>query len=706
MSVTPKQNYIEALRGRIVDGKLVLSNLNLIKLPPLLLLTELVGLNISNNRLDTLPRLPPGLVELNISGNLFRQIPKLPDSLKILNISKNQLDSSPNVIEKVGLPEKLEVLNVDSCGLYRLPILPPNLKELYCRNNQLTYILELPESLETFEINKESIQRFESKLKQIVETYITDKDMPKLRESLRNYYNTKYKPFIPRIVSKKEQIPESFYEFQYKYITELNEIQQYTVSQYSHHGDIILNKMLRGIDTLETYVENIMEPSDVEEFTTHSQVSCLFFYLLAPQFAENIFLKATKKGVTRKSYYIMSTHLPPSAKIMNRWPAEYHNNRQNIPVGEYRQFLNDMNQTYSTVVYPEIQLHFNDTPQDMLYFRIRSYDAFKIIFYAIQDTVPQMSPEIKMGPGFVVYRGVQSFHIPLLKEPIVMNSFLSTSASFNVALSFSTKVDENNDDENNYDENNYDENQVKENNMYQFIVAPNVPCLYMETLTYHQGEYEVLFPPGVRFLHVGTYKRTNPQTNQTFQMFIVLPPLADQPINTRVPDTYEEYMDWSSRLEWSRMPVAPPAENSYITEEDAIKISTLHINNLKYMTTDAVPPASNQRGGKKTCRTRRRLRGGRAQLLKPQGNMRNHLNKTRNMRPQKLTMNKKYKTMQPNKMESNSTIISKPASSMANYTTNKGGRWDSMPVQYMKASLTEKEKKYLQMIQEKIKGSP
>ena len=48
--------------------------------------------------------------------------------------------------------------------------------------------------------------------------------------------------------------------YYYKYITELTELQQYTLSQYSYYSDAMINEMLRGTDTIITYRNNIIDP--------------------------------------------------------------------------------------------------------------------------------------------------------------------------------------------------------------------------------------------------------------------------------------------------------------------------------------------------------------------------------------------------------------------------------------------------------------
>ena len=109
-----------------------LSNQNLTTLEGYVFPEGITFLDISYNRLTSLPPLPPTLIKLCCTDNQLTNLPSLPPSLKELYCFSNQLTSLPS------LPDSLIELYCSRNQLTNLPPLPPTLIKLYCGWNKLT----------------------------------------------------------------------------------------------------------------------------------------------------------------------------------------------------------------------------------------------------------------------------------------------------------------------------------------------------------------------------------------------------------------------------------------------------------------------------------------------------------------------------------------------------------------------------------------
>ena len=639
-------------------------------------------------------------------------------------------------------------LKCSNNSLKTLPNLPLTLMTLECNANLLARIPELPESLSVFSCNDNPlIEPF----KTFYAVYDASMDVAHLRASIHEYYQANpvnqanqanpvnqanenaigiYVPDQPAypIDADKERI-----DYYYKYLTELTELQQYTISQYSFHGDVILNTMLRGRDDIDTYKNNIASPWTAVRKYPLMQLSCLYLYLLEPLLAENEYLKAKSPGVRRISYYQLDSHVKPPLKTLNRWNDQYrrNNGRRNLPIADFTAFKKEMLEIYSTRTYP--QLRDRLLAFDLDYFRRLTYDAFKVIFNAIQATVPSLPPSLKRGNGFITYRGVKKFYLPTTKQPILMNTFTSTTAMHDAVYNFYMGE--------------------STGGIYQFIVAPNTPCLYIESITYVPDEYEYLFPPGVRFVYISNYKNDRAVS---VQVFLVLPPLPDSPVGTRVPDRYEDYMQWVNTLEWTGQAYTPPTNSPTGILQVSETISLL-VDIIKYMAPDSEPTPEElaalsarvpylapvhaealgmlpiptvsennlyaggggarvsgmlKRRTRRTRRTRRaqQMRGGRTAIMKPVQSRFNSNGITRKLNKGKKLMG----APPPRERNTKQKVVTRPVP-MDNKvnTTNtastnvgariKGDRWDtSQPVQYAVSKFTAKEAAYMKLIEKII----
>lgn len=121
-------------------------------IPSLSKFTKLKIINLSFNKLKTLPDIPNTVENINIQCNEFLFIPSLPLYLVSLNIHKNKI----NNIGYNVLPKTLIYFNCSNNLLVCLPEMSDNLQELICDNNLLTSLPKLSVNLEilSFQNNK------------------------------------------------------------------------------------------------------------------------------------------------------------------------------------------------------------------------------------------------------------------------------------------------------------------------------------------------------------------------------------------------------------------------------------------------------------------------------------------------------------------------------------------------------------------------
>lgn len=119
------------LVGLLYDRQeLMLNGLALTSLPPDFY-SRLTCLNVSNNMLRTLPKLPCALRKLNAVHNELMMLPALPGTLSYMNVSHNRLT------EITYFPDWLRVIDISNNRLVTLPNLPAWLQQLNASNNQL-----------------------------------------------------------------------------------------------------------------------------------------------------------------------------------------------------------------------------------------------------------------------------------------------------------------------------------------------------------------------------------------------------------------------------------------------------------------------------------------------------------------------------------------------------------------------------------------
>ena len=94
-------------------------------------------LDVSQNAFVTLPALPAGLKHLNCNTNRLTVLPELPASLKYLTCQQ----------QHTGAPESPAVLDEQTKTLSALPALPAGLRAINCSNNKLNSLPVIPDSV-------------------------------------------------------------------------------------------------------------------------------------------------------------------------------------------------------------------------------------------------------------------------------------------------------------------------------------------------------------------------------------------------------------------------------------------------------------------------------------------------------------------------------------------------------------------------------
>lgn len=97
--------------------------------------------------------LPPALSVLEVNECGLRRLPRLPRTLTELSVSYN-----PGLVLPEELPHRLEVLACYRCDLAELPPLPETLVKLECNNNNIRYIPAFPRTLKEITVSDNPIE--------------------------------------------------------------------------------------------------------------------------------------------------------------------------------------------------------------------------------------------------------------------------------------------------------------------------------------------------------------------------------------------------------------------------------------------------------------------------------------------------------------------------------------------------------------------
>ena len=164
---------------------------------------ELKVLNLSFNKLDFISdKIPNELIALNISNNTIKFIPKLPETIKVLNGAHNTIkwfdQELPN-LEKLNLSynhivyfrfdrlgENLKFLDLTGNQLKTIggDIFPPNLEILKLKDNRLEKIPDLPKNLIELDVAENNIKQIDFYPNTLKSLDTSSNDLEKLSDSL------------------------------------------------------------------------------------------------------------------------------------------------------------------------------------------------------------------------------------------------------------------------------------------------------------------------------------------------------------------------------------------------------------------------------------------------------------------------------------------------------------------------------------------
>lgn len=261
-----------------------------------------------------------------------------------------------------------------------------------------------------------------------------------------------------------------------RYVESLPLYDKYLLEQYTHHGDIIINTFLRGDDTIHTYAGNIIYPDYniwVADFV------CLFLKEIYDEVHEG----NVKIDIIENYFQV---------KKIRDIRDPFVNNREN------EKKLIAFRELYKNDIYSHIETKLH--ADDIEYFRRLTYTIVKKLYMII--TKAPHSDKV-----FTVYRGVKSLYLD--PDPTTISkltSFHSTTFDYEQALGFG-----------------------KNGYIYIFKVHPDCRYIYLESLTIHNEEEEILFTPGNRYAFVSE--------EEGVLTFVVLPPERGY----KFPETYDAY---------------------------------------------------------------------------------------------------------------------------------------------------------------------
>lgn len=284
---------------------------------------------------------------------------------------------------------------------------------------------------------------------------------------------------------------------------------RFLLKQYTYHGDVLINSLLKGTDTIDTYRTNISSEYKLR-FISGSDTyvnlfSCLYLGLIPQSKShENILQILERQDNDIQTYNRLYKY---------RTISNYHPNYEAYKTLKLQIYKDDQTITriYDTEIYPSIKERLDAS--DLDYFRIMTYYIIQQLYITIKNTPPLIE-----NP-FVVYRRVNNFY--LNKDPNTISKFTSFHST--------TKGSP-------------DSRAIKRFGqlLYTFIVHPECQYISMIPYSYKPEEDEIVFTPGNRYVFLSEEtERPSPGTKPTpvHMTYVILPPEEGYTL----PETYEEY---------------------------------------------------------------------------------------------------------------------------------------------------------------------
>ena len=164
---------------------------------------DLTVLNLSFNKMDFIPdNVPNGLVALNVSNNTIKYLPKLPQSTKIVNAAHNTIkwfDQELAHLEKLNLSynhisyfrfdrmrDNIRVLDLTGNQLKDIggKVFPPNLEILKLRDNKISEIPKLPRNLIELDLSMNKIKKIDNFPSTLTILDVSSNNLEKLCDSV------------------------------------------------------------------------------------------------------------------------------------------------------------------------------------------------------------------------------------------------------------------------------------------------------------------------------------------------------------------------------------------------------------------------------------------------------------------------------------------------------------------------------------------
>lgn len=164
---------------------------------------ELKVLNLSFNKLDFISdKIPNELIALNISNNTIKFIPKLPETIKVLNGAHNTIkwfDQELAHLEKLNLSynhisyfrfdrmrDNIRVLDLTGNQLKDIggKVFPPNLEILKLRDNKISEIPKLPRNLIELDLSMNKIKKIDNFPSTLTILDVSSNNLEKLCDSV------------------------------------------------------------------------------------------------------------------------------------------------------------------------------------------------------------------------------------------------------------------------------------------------------------------------------------------------------------------------------------------------------------------------------------------------------------------------------------------------------------------------------------------
>jgi hypothetical protein len=254
---------------------------------------------------------------------------------------------------------------------------------------------------------------------------------------------------------------------------------------------ILMGQQTAGLSREEKYL--------VQQYTHHGDVIMNAFLRGSDDFNTykmNVYNPEMDQGEQRAFFCLFLLELDPNALSD---PTHFEGGNIKYYGGDLL-FDKNFMRYYTNTIYPQFG------------FNTRTYKSLMNFFRDMTASVIQklgviLAKRPSFSKIFITYRGSESKYLADSDEALTLGSFHSTSIDVSLAEKFGRFL-------------------------YKFCVYPGCIYMYVEPLTIHHGEKEVLLGPGNRYIAIP--KSVRKQIRESNDLFIILPPKYDDARNKRI----------------------------------------------------------------------------------------------------------------------------------------------------------------------------